>query len=151
MENNRQDEFDALPFEMQMRINAMRREHEQMMENIDSVASQIVRQVSILQRLGDISDPSEMNAVLFCAAEWAEKLKSCPGGEELAREWAREFDWMRHVLRDRGIDKAHTAVEAVRDATTGNITDARIFARGIDYDNSEFDAITDYWQQHGFK
>lgn len=145
MENNRQEEFDGLSFEQQMRIEAMRREHDLLMQNIDTVVQQIVHQVSVLNKLDSIEDADEMLAALFCAAEWADSLKSYPEGEEQGHEWAREFDWMRHVLRDRGISDVYGAIEAVREATTGNFQDARVFARGIDCDNDEFNDIIVFW------
>lgn len=74
--DNRQEEFDNLPFEWQMRILQMRKNMEEMMPHIEEITNDLANHILFFDEVENATDAKELNAKLFCAAEKADKEKS---------------------------------------------------------------------------
>lgn len=145
-DNNRQEDFDELPFEWQMRILQMRKNMEEMMPHIDEIANDLANHFLFLDEIENATDAKELNAKLFCAAEKADMEKSYADHTKLCHEWAKEYDWIRHVLKDKGLDGAAMASWAIRKVTAGDFEKAEILKNGLCSHNYEFEKIEGYWR-----
>lgn len=145
-DDNRQEEFDDLPFEWQMRILQMRKNMEEMMPHMEEITNDLANHFLLLDEVENATDAKELNAKLFCAAEKADMEKSYADHTKLCHEWAKEYDWIRHVLKDKGLDGAAMASWAIRKVTAGDFEKAEILKNGLNCHSDEFNQIELYWK-----
>lgn len=120
-------------------------------------SSMTIRRISEQQkRLNAIKmerDKKKALVKLFKAAEWADGLKT-DDNDPLEKEWAREFDLMRHVLHDT--DEEHNwrknisiICEAIKCATLGDYEFAEYNAGKLGIsDKLEWNEIVAFWKRN---
>lgn len=96
---------------------------------------------SVLDSVREIINKDLSVAVLFAAAEWAEK-------QEDDRLWvySKAFDWIRHVLEKNDVEQMPLAVDAITELFDGKQDIALEFADlsgGID----EFNELYRIWKE----
>lgn len=144
---NRDEEFEELPFEWQMRIKQERKRMEALASHKEEVIDVSVDSSAFLDEIAKNKDVNDIKTKLFIEAEKLDAMKSTPEGKKLYHEFAKEYDWIRHVVSERGIDATEFAVEAVKRTVMGDFHRAAILGRSMQSHVDEFENILSYWKQ----
>lgn len=138
--------FDNLSFEEQMKFETTRRGLNILCDNFDTFATLISEHICLLYEIINAETDEDFNKKLFCAAERMEAVKEFPEIKTLYHEWAREYDYIRHVYKERGLDAASMAALAVQETSSGHHDKAETLAKALNCHNSELQAIITYWK-----
>lgn len=144
---NREEEFEDLPFEMQMKIMHEKKRLEEMVPYIEGIADVTIHHNDFLKEISEDTDTNSIKTKLFLEAERLDSLKSSKDGQRLFHEIAREYDWIRHVVSELGIDAAELAAEAVKLAMMGDFKRSAILGRSMKSHVDEYEKILSYWEK----
>jgi hypothetical protein len=146
-DKEREDFYDSLPIEEQVKINIHRKNFAELAKHIDEVSGIISAQMSILDEVQQETDRSKAMITLFMRAEDMDMLSKDHFIHDICKEYALECDWVRHSLDERGLNAMFMAVEVVNDAVRGEFDSAQELARAIKVRQDEADAIIRYWKE----
>lgn len=148
-DNERQNEFDSLPLETQMRILQGRKSLKLMSENIDWIADAIVHKNNTLELLQHMTDEAACLKILFVEAEAFDAMKTLSKDDDFGKESARELDFIRHQMKQpKPLVRVKFAARAVIAAISCDDEDADLNASIIDCDNDPtFLSIVEYWRK----
>lgn len=146
--NDRNEEFESLPFELQMKILAGRKKQEALMANLDLAIDIVLLKLSKLNELKSCNDVTEAKKLCFVEAEAFDSIKPYDGDEGFNKESAKEFDFLRHLLQndDRPIKRMQLAVDALLALTRSDFEEADTKASIGEFDaNDEYKDIVKFW------
>lgn len=143
---NRNEEFEDLPFEWQMRIMQERKKLKALASHKEEVIDVTVNSSEFLDKIAKSKDVDDIKAKLFIEAEKLDAIKSTEEGKRLYNEFAKEYDWIRHVASEKGIDAVEFAVEAVKFALIGDFKRSAILGRNMKSHVDEYENILNYWK-----
>lgn len=146
-EEERKQEFDELPFELQMKILQERKKMEALIPHVEEVVDVTLRHNDFLKEISEDTDVEDIKTKLFIEAEKLDSIKSSTGCMKLCHELAREYDWIRHVVTDLGIDAAEFAAEAVKLCIMGDFKRSAILGRDMRSHVDEYENILAYWKK----
>lgn len=146
-EEERKQEFDELPFELQMKILQERKKMEALMPHVGEVVDVTLRHNDFLEEISEDTDVNDIKTKLFVEAEKLDSIKSSSGCMDLCHELAREYDYIRHVVTDLGVDAAEVAVEAVKLCIMGDFFRSAILGRAMKNQVDEYEKILAYWKK----
>lgn len=145
---NRNEEFEELPFEWQMEILRDRKMQEALMKNLDKVIDIVLSKFSKLDELKKLNDIAEAKKLCFVEAEVFGSIKPFESDDGFCKEAAKEFDFLRHLLQneDRPIKRMQLAVDAIDALTRGDFEEADMKASIGEFDtNDEYKNIVKFW------
>ena len=144
-DEKRQQEFDDMPLDMQMRILQSRKKLHHIKDNVNDMFSRFKTWDASMEVVKNSDNYNVIVATLFSVAEWAEKLKPLHDGGDLGKEWAREADWLRHIYSEQGIKAMRNACHIIEAVTMGDFEQAKSMAIENNLVSKEYKRIYNYW------
>lgn len=146
-EKEKNDNFDGLSFEEQMKVLRLRRNAGDLLSNLDETMERNDTFNALLQVAKGMEDTKSLRSILFNGAEYFEDLKPLPpDGHEYDAIRAKSLDWLRHVL-DESPDSVKFAVDAIDHLTRGMFNDAHTDFYHVRVREDEFKTIEDYYRE----
>lgn len=147
MEEEKKDNFDELPLEIQMRVLQVERNCADLAKNFKELGERDNRFEAVLECARELKDAKLLNHVLFSGAEYFEKLEPLPpDGHEYDAVKSKILDWLRHVLNEAP-DRMRFAVAAIDHLKTGRFDGARRKFDRVRIREDEFKAIEDNYKE----
>lgn len=146
-DKEKEEFFRSLSEKEKAEFNQRRKNLHQLAEHIDSVSSMISDYVDSLYEIVTIDDPKEALKRLVLASEKMELVSKDSFLHDDAVEYAHEFDWVRHVLAEKGTKGMKLALRFIRKACQGDFEAAKERLDALGVRTKEAESIMYYWRE----
>lgn len=148
----RNEEFEeflnSLPKDVRKNFEAGIKRRMKYNKGLMDVLPAIVSHLQFLSSLPNEESTSEAKKKLLLEAEKKESLKGSEEAVALYREFAKECDWIRHVIDVKGIYRMKYAVNIVRAAIDRNYDMARLGIKKMDVRTDDAYKMVEYWENN---
>ena len=145
--SEKDDLFESLPERIKAEIRQSGDGAARLAENFNTVGEVLSRRMEVMNLLDEERDVGKVMEALVTGAEFMEQVKGDDELLQLARECSREFDYLRHILTDCGMEKMLVATGVIQNVTTGDFESANDIAWVIAAHSGEALDIIRYWEQ----
>lgn len=145
-ENEFSEMFNSLSDDEKKRLEQAIKLSMDFLPGTDKFKKMVGRHLELREILSKESDLSNVRKALFIEAESLERAQGSDDEKKVYNEYAREYDYIRHVAEEKGILYVRYAFNMTSITCRGNYEDAKILADNLKVRKEEAYGIIQYWK-----